>query len=104
MLLRALVPATLVLTALVLGQGAHAQTPAPIGVPECDNFLTAYDRCLNTNVPAANRAQVGAAVQQMRDSWRQAAQNPQARAALGPQCTHMAQTMTQSMSAYNCRF
>lgn len=91
-----------------LATPALAQTPAPIGVPECDEFLAAYDRCLNNNVPAANRAEVGAAVQQMRDSWRQAAQNPQSRATLGPQCTQMRQSMAQAlgqaMAAYNCRF
>jgi hypothetical protein len=81
-----------------------AQTPAPIGVPECDTFLTAYDQCLSSNVPAANRAQVGASMTQIRDAWRQAAQNPQTRAALGQQCAQMRQQMTQSMSAYNCRF
>ncbi|MBR0653318.1 hypothetical protein GXW78_26935 [Roseomonas terrae] len=83
---------------------AFAQTPAPVGVPECDSFLTAYDQCLNNNVPQAQRAQVGASINQMRDAWRQAAQNPQSRAALGPQCTQMRQQMAQSMQAYNCRF
>ena len=83
---------------------AIAQTPAPIGVPECDEFLTAYDQCLNNNVPAASRAQVAASITQMRDAWRQAAQNPQARAALGPQCTQMRQQMAQAKTAYNCRF
>lgn len=94
--------------ALVLIAGlsvpAFAQSAAPIGVPECDQFLAAYDQCLNNNVPAASRAQVAASVNQMRDAWRQAAQNPQARAALGPQCTQMRQQMAQSMAAYNCRF
>jgi hypothetical protein len=92
------------LLAALAATPALAQSAAPIGVPECDDFLTKYDRCLNTNVPAANRAQVGAAVTQMRDSWRTLAQNPQTRPALGPQCTQMAQQMAQSMSAYNCRF
>lgn len=83
---------------------ALAQTPAPVGVAECDEFLTVYDQCLNNNVPAASRTQVGAAITQMRDSWRQAAQNPQARASLGPACTQMRQQMAQSMAAYGCRF
>lgn len=92
--------------ALVLGCAAPAmaQSPAPVGVPECDNFLQAYDQCLNTNVPAANRAQLAGTVNQMRDAWRQAAQNPQSRAALGPQCTQTRQQMAQAMAAYNCRF
>ena len=88
-----------------LAAPAFAQSSAqPIGVPECDEFLTAYDRCVTSNVPEASRAQVSAAVTQMRESWRQAAQNPQARAVLGPQCTQMRTQMAQSMAAYNCRF
>ncbi|NMJ42644.1 hypothetical protein GWK16_15460 [Roseomonas sp. JC162] len=98
-----LTPALGLLAVLAAGP-AFAQSATPIGVAECDDFLTKYDQCLNTNVPAANRAQVGAAVTQMRDSWRQMAQNPQTRPMLGPQCTQMAQQMAQSMSAYNCRF
>ncbi len=96
----------LLLAALISGAAlpAFAQSSAPVGVPECDSFLSRYDQCLNNNVPTAQRAQVSAAVTQMRDAWRQAAQNPQARAALGPQCTQMAQTMAQSMAAYGCQF
>lgn len=95
---------SLAAVALVVAGPALAQNAAPIGVAECDQFLQRYDACLNTNVPEAQRAQVSATVDQMRAAWRQAAQNPQARAALGSQCTQMGQQMTQSMAAYNCRF
>lgn len=95
---------TLGLLATLAATPVFAQSAAPIGVAECDDFLTKYDQCLNNNVPAASRAQVGAAVTQMRDSWRTLAQNPQTRGALGPQCTQLAQQMAQSMAAYNCRF
>lgn len=92
------------LIAALAATPAFAQTPAPVGVAECDSFLTAYDQCLNNNVPAAQRAQAAGAVNQMRDAWRQAAQNPQTRATIGAQCTQMRQQVAQSMSAYNCRF
>ena len=88
-----------------LAAPAFAQGSAqPIGVKECDEFLTAYDRCVSSNVPEASRAQVSSAVTQMRESWRQAAQNPQARAVLGPQCTQRRRQRAPSMGAYNCRF
>lgn len=90
-------------TLLVAAAPAMAQTPAPVGVPECDNFLTAYDQCLGS-VPAGSREQFAASVTQMRDAWRQAAQNAQARPALAAQCTQVRQQMAQSMAAYNCRF
>lgn len=87
-----------------LSAPAFAQSSQPIGVPDCDAFLTAFDRCLSSNVPAAERAQVSMAVTQMRDSWRELARDPQMRAMLAPQCTEMRQQMVQSMAAYNCRF
>ena len=83
---------------------ATAPSPEPVGVPECDNFLKAYDACLADKVPEAQRAQFAASINQVRDAWRQAAQTPQARAAMGPQCIQVAQTMKQSLAAYNCDF
>lgn len=97
-----LIPTALLATCLATT--ALAQSNAPVGVPECDSFLAAYDRCLNENVPAANRAQVGAAVGQMRDSWRQAATNATARPMLAQQCAGIRQSMSASMAQYNCRF
>lgn len=81
-----------------------AQTPAPIGVRECDEFLTAYETCVNTNYPASARAMMISTIQQMRDAYRQSAQSPEGRAALAPQCTQMRQATAQSMTQYNCRF
>ncbi|WP_426956878.1 hypothetical protein [Muricoccus radiodurans] len=81
-----------------------AQSQAPIGVPECDDFIARYEQCLSNNVPTASRAQVGAAVMQMRESWRAVAQSAQAREALGPQCVQLRQAVAQSMATYNCRF
>lgn len=94
----------LAVTALVGATPALAQNATPIGVPECDQFLQRYDACLNSNVPEAQRAQVRASLDQMRAAWRQAAQSPQARAALEAQCTQIGQQMAQSMAAYSCRF
>lgn len=92
------------LAVLMAAAPALAQTAAPVGVPECDQFLQRYDACLSSSVPEAQRAQLRSTIDQMRAAWRQAAQNPQARATLGPQCTQMGQQMAQSMAAYNCRF
>lgn len=89
---------------LLVSAPVLAQTPAPVGVAECDNFITKYEQCLNGQVPAEQRATFAASITQMRDSWRQAAQNPQARATLATQCTQMGAQMGQSMAAYGCRF
>ncbi len=89
---------------LLLAAPAFAQAPAPIGVAECDDFVTKYEQCLNTSVPADQRAMYAGSITQMRDAWRQAAQNPQTRATLASQCTQMGASMGQSMAAYGCRF
>lgn len=89
---------------LLVSAPVLAQTPAPIGVAECDDFITKYEQCLNTRVPEAQRGTFAASITQMRDSWRQAAQNPQTRPTLASQCTQMGAQMAQSLSAYGCSF
>lgn len=89
---------------LLISAPVLAQTPAPVGVAECDDFITKYEQCLNGQVPAEQRATFAASITQMRDAWRQAAQNPQTRGTLATQCTQMGAQMGQSMAAYGCRF
>lgn len=94
----------LALAALIAAAPALAQNAAPVGVPECDQFLQRYDACLAANVPEAQRDGLRASINQMRAAWRQAAQNAQARAGLGPQCTQIGQQMAQSLAQYKCQF
>ncbi len=52
--------------------GANAKTSdsgGKIGVPECDEFITAYEACISKNVPEAARAQYKTILAQWRDSW-----------------------------------
>ncbi|HEY4251904.1 MAG TPA: hypothetical protein VGM87_11905 [Roseomonas sp.] len=90
---------------LLISAPVLAQTPAPIGVAECDNFATKYEQCLNGQaVPAEQRTTLNAQLTQMRDSLRQAAANPQSRPALATQCTQLSQQMGQMLAAYGCHF
>src|SRR6266496_2614179 len=57
-----------------------------IGVPECDEFITAYEACVNDKVPAAARAQFKASVAQWRKSWHDLAANPKSKATLAGVC------------------
>jgi uncharacterized protein (DUF2236 family) len=75
----------------------------PVGVAECDTFIRNYEACVG-KMPGAQRDQLASAITQMRTSWRQAATNPQSRAALPQQCTMMSQQMKQQMAAQGCEF
>jgi hypothetical protein len=75
-----------------------------IGVPECDEFIAAYDACISSKVPEAARAQYKTAIEQWRKSWHQLATNPSTRASLAQACKTSAAQARVSMKSYNCTF
>jgi len=87
--------------------GANAKTSdsgEKIGVPECDEFITAYEACISKNVPEAARAQYKTILAQWRDSWRKAAATPQGKAGLTQACKTAIEQTRASMKQYNCTF
>ncbi len=106
---------SLVLMAVVLGAllackkkakteetGSGAQAVESVGVPECDEYLTKYDKCLSEKVPEAARPQLKQSVESMRNAWKQAAANPMARPGLAEGCKHALDAVKSSMSSYGC--
>jgi hypothetical protein len=81
-----------------------AGTAAKIGVPECDEFLAAYDACVSSKVPEVARAQYKTAIEQWRSSWRKLAENPQTKPTLTAACKQSAEQARTSMKAYGCTF
>lgn len=82
---------------------APAVTSAePIGVPECDDFLTKYEACVMNKVPEASRASFQSGIQQWRDSWRSMAANPDTKAALASACQQSREASKASLSAFGC--
>lgn len=89
-----------------------SSTPAPttapvasaekIGVPECDNFIAAYDACVSSKVPEAARAQYKASIDQWRSSWKTLANNPATKASLAAACKQSAEQAKTSLASYNC--
>ena len=75
-----------------------------IGVPECDEFIAAYDACISGKVPEAARAQYKTAIEQWRSSWRKAAENPTTKATLAAACKQSAEQARASMKTYGCTF
>ena len=75
-----------------------------IGVPECDEFIAAYDACVSSKVPEVARAQFKTSIDQWRSSWKKLAENPQTKGTLAAACKQSAEQARVSMKAYNCTF
>lgn len=93
-------------------KASPASTPATtavlsgdkIGVPECDDFIAAYDACVSGKVPEAARAQYKTSIEQWRTSWRQLATNPNTKATLAGVCKQAADQQRVALKSYNCAF
>ncbi|HEX9629190.1 MAG TPA: hypothetical protein VF961_04160 [Pyrinomonadaceae bacterium] len=73
-------------------------------MPECDEFIAAYDACVSSKVPEAARAQYKTAIEQWRSSWRKLAANPNTKATLAAACKQSAESARASMKSYGCTF
>jgi hypothetical protein len=79
-----------------------ASSGEEIGVPECDEYIAKYEACMNDKAPEAARAAMQSTLDQMRKSWKQVAEHPQAKASLAAGCKQSREISKQSMSAYAC--
>jgi hypothetical protein len=79
-------------------------TGAKIGVPECDDFITAYDACVSGKVPEQARAQYKSTIEQWRSSWTKLAENPQTKPSLAAACKQAIESARTSMKTYGCTF
>jgi len=84
--------------------GNDGATAEKIGIEECDSFLTAYDNCVSTKVPEANRAQYRQAITNWRTSWKKLAETAATRATLASVCKNQLETARAQFKAYNCTF
>lgn len=75
-----------------------------IGVAECDEYITKVEACIFKKVPEANRGMYQSSFEQMRKSWKDAASNPQGKAALATGCKQALETAKQAYAAYSCEF
>jgi hypothetical protein len=81
-----------------------ASSGPKIGVAECDEFIAAYEACVNDKVPAASRAQFNTSLAQWRKSWHDLAAKPQTKPTLAQVCKTSLEQARQSMKAYGCKF
>lgn len=73
-----------------------------VGIAECDSFITAYETCVSSKVPAAAQANLKASVAQWRTQWKKLADNPQTRGTLAAACKTQREATMNAMKAYNC--
>lgn len=81
-----------------------AASDAVTGIPECDNFLAAYERCVADKVPEASRGTFDTSLKQWKDSWKQMASDPNTKAMMPSVCAQSQAASAQSMQAYGCSF
>ena len=75
-----------------------------IGVPECDDFIAAYDACVSSKVPEVARAQYKTAIEQWRSGWKRLADNPQTKPTLAAACKQTMEQARASMKSFDCTF
>ena len=73
-----------------------------IGVPECDEYISKYEACVNSKVPESMRATVKASMETARKMWKDAAATPQGKAGLAQACKQALETAKTSMASYQC--
>ena len=83
---------------------SSASAADKIGIEECDSFLTSYENCVTTKVPAAAREQYKTAIANWRSSWKKLAESPQTRATLAGICKTQLETARTQLKSFNCTF
>jgi hypothetical protein len=84
--------------------GPDALYPRTVGIPECDEYLFKFQRCMDEKAPAAHRSILEADFETLRESWVKDADqaNDQARRALGVACKNMLVGVSRALTSYGC--
>jgi len=83
---------------------AAAPAAGSVGIPECDEYITKYEACLNDHVPAASKAQMQAVFDQARASWKTAAANAESRPGLARACKQTMDAAKAATTFYGCKW
>jgi hypothetical protein len=89
---------------LIMAATVTSRAADPIGVAACDDFLTKYEACLASKIPAAQRTTFQSQIDQTRRGWAELAKNPSTKASLEAACKQTSQQMNAAMQAFGCAF
>jgi len=73
-----------------------------VGVEECDEYLTKYQRCIDAKVPSDRKKAMQDALARTRSTWKTLADNPGARPGLPQACSLAQQTAQTTLKEYAC--
>jgi hypothetical protein len=82
--------------------GGAAPSSQGVGVPECDDYLSKYERCIADKVPSDHKKAFGDALDRTRTAWKTLAANPGARPGLPQACSLALQTAQTTLKQYAC--
>src|SRR5262249_54518401 len=80
---------------------AHAQST---GIAACDDFLTKYDSCVTSKIPAEQRAMYKTQLDQTRKTWIDLSKNPNTKATMESACKQTMDATKASLTAFGCSF
>ena len=83
-------------------QGAAAQELT--GLADCDTFITRYEACVTTRVPAGSQAALKAQIDLWRSEWVKMAKDPATRPVLEGVCKSTMQQIRASVKTLGCEF
>jgi hypothetical protein len=86
---------------LTIAASAHAQST---GIAVCDDFLTKYEACVSSKVPAAQRAMFKGQLDQTRRTWSDMAKNPGTKSSLEGVCKQSIDQIKVAFQPYGCAF
>jgi hypothetical protein len=73
-----------------------------VGVPECDDYLRNYMRCIEDSMPEGSRATMRDAMKDVAKAWRDSAGHPGSTAALAEGCRAAGDAARSAFSSMGC--
>jgi len=74
------------------------------GIKTCDDFLTKYETCVTSKMPAEARATYKTQLDQMRKSWTDMAKNPATKSTMEASCKQSMDATKAALQSYGCSF
>lgn len=82
---------------------AASKAGAAVGVPECDDYLTKYERCL-AKIPEASREMLQRTITASREAWIRASVTQDGREGVAAACKAALQAAKAAMAPYRCEW
>jgi hypothetical protein len=92
------------IVSLVVLAGGYAQAADKTGVAACDEFLTKYETCVSSKVPAAQQATFKSQIDMTSKAWADMAKNASTKPTLEASCKQTQDQMKAALQAYGCSF